>query len=132
MLRWCQGKVKHEIKGSKYPTVMVKWGKMSDIKGWEKGGDKEQVLRNHLYNKDKKGAWRRDVDIEIVREVNKKPSTGGADDCASLLDKFIAMEDGSDDGIEIGDSSKSEASGTDSSESESESESERASDDEGV
>ena len=41
VLGWCQGKVKHEIKGREYPTVMVKWDKMSDIKGWEKGGDKE-------------------------------------------------------------------------------------------
>ena len=56
VMRWCQGEVKREVKERSYPTVMVKFNKMTDIAGWEKGGDGEQVLRNHLYNKGKEGA----------------------------------------------------------------------------
>ena len=93
---------------------MVTWDKMSDIKGWEKGGDEEQVLRNHLYNKDKKGAWRRDVDIEIVREMQEEPDDKDTHDCTSLPDYCVAMENGPD----------SDASDTDVDESESESENE--------
>ena len=61
VLRWCQGKVKHAIEGQHFPTVMVEWDKMEDVAGWEKGGEAEQVLKDHLYNKDKQGTWRRDV-----------------------------------------------------------------------
>ena len=70
---------------------MVKWDKMSHIKGWEKRDDEDQVLWNHLYNKDKKGAWRIDVSIEMMREVKEKPDSGGMYDCVSLPDNYIAM-----------------------------------------
>ena len=74
------------------------------------------------YNKDKKGVWRRDVNMEIVREVKEKPDSGDTDDRASLPGDYIAMEDGSDSDIEIGVKSKSGESDPDVSESESKSE----------
>ena len=54
VLRWLQGEVKHAIEGRPFPAVMVEWNKMEDIVGWEKGGEAEQILKNHLYNKHKK------------------------------------------------------------------------------
>ena len=74
-----------------------------------RGGDKEQVLQDHLYNTDEKGAWRREVDIEIVREVQEKPGDGGAYDCASLPVDCVTMEDGSDDDASDTDISKSQS-----------------------
>ena len=36
----------------------------------------EQELKNHLYNKCKAGAWRLDVDIEGVRDVDMEENDG--------------------------------------------------------
>ena len=80
VMRWCQGQVIKERKNQEFPTVVVKWDKCEDIKGWERGGVEDQVLKDHLYNKDKENAWRLDVDADCFREV------GGAD-CAEAAEE---------------------------------------------
>ena len=66
-LRWCQGSVTNVIDNGapKVPNgkardtkVMVEWDGMADGSGWEEGGKLLQVLKRHLWNKDKEGAWR--------------------------------------------------------------------------
>ena len=39
------------------PKVMVSWDGMSDVEEWEDGKDHVQILKRHLWNKDKVGAW---------------------------------------------------------------------------
>ena len=51
------------------PVVNVKWDGLPCVQGWEKGGEHEQPLKNHLYNKNRDGAWRIDVGIEEVRNI---------------------------------------------------------------
>ena len=46
------------------------------MQGGEKGGLLDQELKNHLYNKCKAGAWRLDVDIEEVRNVDMEENDG--------------------------------------------------------
>ena len=38
------------------PTVKVKWDRISDVAVWEEGGIPEQVMKDHLYNRDNVGA----------------------------------------------------------------------------
>ena len=63
VLRWCQRIVKYIIDGAKDPTVNMKWDGCADIKGWEQGGESHQRLMPGLWNKDRVGSWRLDMDI---------------------------------------------------------------------
>ena len=38
---------------------------MPDVKGWEDRRESAQRLLPSLYNKDKEGAWRMDVNVEL-------------------------------------------------------------------
>jgi len=88
---WCQGQVTKERKNQEFPTVVVKWDKCEDIKGWERGGVGDQVLKDHLYNKDKKNAWRLDVDADCFKEVGSTDCPEGADE--DLRDKCSDSDD---------------------------------------
>ena len=92
---------------------------MSNIKGWTKGNDLEQVLRDHVFNKDKNGAWQRDVDMEIVRQIIEKLNSGDQDDCEILFGNYVEMEDSSDGETKYEDDRKGEEKDADVSKSES-------------
>ena len=71
-LRWCQGLLTEVLDNSapRVPNgkerdtkVMVQWDGMVDLTGWEEGGKMSQVLKPHLWNKDRLGAWRLDIDV---------------------------------------------------------------------
>ena len=79
--RWCQGTVEKLIlagdgTAKNPPKVSVMWEGLPNVQGWEKGGLMDQELKNHLYNKCKAGAWRLDVDIEEVRNVDMEENDG--------------------------------------------------------
>ena len=81
LLRWCQGTVEELISegdgtAKKPPVVNVMWDELLHVQGWEKGRILEQELKNHLYNKCKAGAWRLDVDIEEVKNVDMEERCG--------------------------------------------------------
>ena len=63
--RWCQGVVKSLLKGSRQPLVIVNWYGMPNVEGWEESHDSAQQLLPSLYNKDKEGAWRMDINVEL-------------------------------------------------------------------
>ena len=84
VIRWCQGQVKGEVMGTELPTVKVKWDRMADVVGWEKGGTTEQVPKDHLYNREKVGAYQLDAnDFEPVRELDGDLVGGGKDNVQS-------------------------------------------------
>ena len=71
VLRWCQGKVTKKLKGKmlrgkEVPTVMIEWDGMPDVGGWEEGGFEPKELKDHLFNRDKEGAWILDVALAPV------------------------------------------------------------------
>ena len=45
--------------------MIVKWDVMSDVKGWQESRNSAQQLLPSLYNKDKEGAGRMDVNVEL-------------------------------------------------------------------
>jgi hypothetical protein len=68
-LRWCQGEVIEVVDGSSKPTVTVEWDPTPDIAGSENGSTSDQVLLPTKWNKDNNvGAWRMDVDVEVLNE----------------------------------------------------------------
>ena len=78
------------------------------------------MLRDHLYNKDKEGAWQLDVDIECVRQVNEQPDSANKD--ANQLDVIESDEEvlSTSSDSENGDTSESELSESDDSNSDNE------------
>jgi hypothetical protein len=68
-LRWCQGEVIGVVDGSSKPTVTVEWDPTPDIAESENGIISDQVLLPTKWNKDNNvGAWRMDVDVEVLNE----------------------------------------------------------------
>ena len=67
-LRWCQGEVKSIVKAKNPPTVKVLWDPTPDIAGFEQSKVGDQKLLPSLWNKDKAGAWRMDVNIVSEQE----------------------------------------------------------------
>ena len=63
--RWCQGVMKLVLKYSSQLLVIVKWDGMSNVKYWEDRRESAQRLFTSLYNKDKEGEWRMDVNVEL-------------------------------------------------------------------
>ena len=63
--RWCQGVVKLVLKDLRQKFVIVNWDGMLDVKGWEDSRESAKRLLSRLYNKDKEGAWRMDVNVEL-------------------------------------------------------------------
>ena len=108
--RWCQGVVKSVLKDSRQPFVIVNWDGMSDIKGWEDSRESAQRLLTRMYNKDKEGVWRMDVNVELCEAYDSDN-----DDCDGSDDEIISDEN--DMSEEEGDSDDSEEGLSDVSES---------------
>ena len=55
------------------PTVVVLWDPMPNVKGKEDLSDNktQQVLAPHKWNKDVEGAWRMDINVEIVENTEE-------------------------------------------------------------
>ena len=59
VLRWCQGKVIKVLPENAKPTVVVLWDQT------------QQVLAPRKWNKDMEGAWRMDINVEIVENIEE-------------------------------------------------------------
>ena len=56
--------------------MIVKWDGIPDVEDWEDSRESAQRLLPSLYNKDKEGAWRMDVNVELCEARDS-----GNDDC---------------------------------------------------
>ena len=65
-LWWCSGEVTKVI-SEKPPSVEVLWDGTPDILGSEQPSTSTQKLLPTKFNKDKEGAWRMDMDIELEK-----------------------------------------------------------------
>ena len=84
---WSQGEVVDVIESAKTPRVKVLWDIVPLLKGWDKEKTEgEQVLLPSLWNKNKVGAWRMDIDIVVSQD----------DDEESELDNEEGIESSSD------------------------------------
>ena len=100
---WCQGVVKLVLKDSRQPFVIVNWYGMSDVKGWEDIRESAQQLLPSLYNKDKKGAWRMDVNVELCEAYDlDNDDCDGSDDENNSDDNVMSEEEDNSDDIEEG------------------------------
>ncbi len=71
VLQWCQGKVIKVLTEKTKPTVVVHWDPMPDVEGKEDLSNKtQQVLPPRIWNKDVEGAWRMDIHVRIVEDMN--------------------------------------------------------------
>jgi hypothetical protein len=72
VLRWCQGKVIKVLPEKAKPTVVVLWDPMPDVNGKEDLSDEtQQVLAHRKWNRDVEGAWRMDINVEIVENTEE-------------------------------------------------------------
>ena len=101
--RWCQGVVKLVLKDSRQPFVIVNWDGMPYIKGREDSRESSQQLSPSLYNKDKEGAWRMDVNVELCEAYySDNDDYDGYDNESSSDDNEMSEEeDNSDDSKEV-------------------------------
>ena len=74
-LRWHQGEVLSVVEGAKDPTVEVEWDPMEDVSGYEEPQVIDQRLLPSLWNKDKQGGWRMDVEIDVFDEEKSDNET---------------------------------------------------------
>ena len=89
VLRWCQGKVtKVYPQDKKENTVVVQWDPTPDIEGSEESSEGDQVLNPKLWNKERHGAWRMDLDIAPCDNDD-----GGDDD----MNEDMSVNDGESD-----------------------------------
>jgi len=96
-LRWCQGLVSDVLDDGapkvangkvRDATVMVQWDGMADVSGWEEGGNLSQVLKRHLWNKDKEGAWRLDISVvPCPAYESDNNESDGKDSCDTDVDE---------------------------------------------
>ena len=100
-LRWCQGLVKSVVDDAREPTVVVEWDGMPDVTGWENKCESVQVLKRHLWNKDKEGAWRMDIDVEPCEAYESDSDS----DCDSTSDDDDGSEEGGIDELSVSDGS---------------------------
>ena len=70
--RWCQGEVIEVLENARQPTVKIRFDPMPDVKGNEDYTVEIQKLLPTLWNKDKKGAWRMDVDTDIEDDTDEE------------------------------------------------------------
>ena len=67
--------------------MIVNWDGMPDVEGWEESRESAQRLLPSLYNKDKKGAWRMDVNVELCEAYDSdNDDCDGSDDESSSDD----------------------------------------------
>ena len=87
VLRWCQGKVtKVYPQSEKEDTVVVEWDPTPDIEGSEDRSESDQVLKQKLWNKERHGAWRMDLDIAPCDDDDNKDSDMDGDSSNSDSD----------------------------------------------
>ena len=91
--RCCQGVVKLVLKDSRQPLVIVNWDGMPDVKGWEDSCESVQQLLPSLYNKDKEGAWRMDVNVELCEAYNSDSYECDESDNESNIDDNVISEE---------------------------------------
>jgi len=95
-LRWCQGEVLSVVEGSKDPAVEVEWDAMPDVAGFEDSQVSNQRLLPSLWNKDKDGGWRMDVEIDLIEdEVDSDSESENEDEGEGESD--VDMNDDDDD-----------------------------------
>ena len=56
------------LKYLRQPFVIVNWDGMPDVKCWEEIRESAKRLLPSLYNKDKEGEWRMDVNVELCED----------------------------------------------------------------
>ena len=97
--RWCQGVVKLVLNDSRQTLVIVKWDGMPDVKGWEYSRENSQQLLSSLYNKNKEGAWRMDVNVELFEDYDSDSYYCDIyyDESSSEDNQMSEEEDDSDD-----------------------------------
>ena len=87
-------------------TVVVEWGGISDVEGWEEKRESTQVLKRHLWNKDKEGAWRIDIKVDLCEayesDDDSQVSESDADSEGDIGDELSEA-----DRLEISDSESS-------------------------
>ena len=95
-LRWCQGEVLSVVEGSRDPAVEVEWDAMPDVAGFEDSQVSNQRLLPSLWNKDKDGGWRMDVEIDLIEdEVDSDSESENEDEGEGESD--VDMNDDDDD-----------------------------------
>ena len=74
--------------------MIVNWYGMSDVKVWEDSCESSQQLLPSLYNKDKEGAWRMGVNVELFEAYDiENDDCDGSDDESSSYDNDISEEE---------------------------------------
>ena len=89
-LRWCQGVLEKELNDTK---ALVRWDAMPDVDGSKEAEWGNQDLKPRLFNKNRNGAWRMDVDVGDVVPTEDDDD----DDCSpgdvDEMDESDAEED---------------------------------------
>ena len=101
---------------------MIDWDGCPDIQEWENGGEgPAQELKDSLFNKDKKNAWRIDVGVELCPEEEKRSDCDRISSENDFASKLLEAESEPDSDMDEGESSDDEESEdeTDSSDEES-------------
>ena len=80
-LRWCQGEVVLVLADRNKPTVRVLWDAIPDCTGWETSQEAEVILLPTKWNKDKEGAWRMDIPIDIDGSDDEYDDKNNESDC---------------------------------------------------
>ena len=89
--------------------MMIEWDGMPDVGDWEEGRFEPKELKDHLFNRDKEGAWRLDVTLAPVHEDENNVS----DNDGESLDSDSADNDNdssSDNGSDVSISTDSNSS----------------------
>ena len=98
--RWCQSVVKSVINYLRQPFVIFNWDGMPDVKGWEDSRESSQRLLPSLYIKDKEGAWRMDVNVELCEAYDSEnDDCDVSDDASSSADNVMSEEEDYSDKI---------------------------------
>ena len=82
--------------------MIVNWGGMPDVKDWEDSHESAQRLLPSLYNKDKEGAWRMDINVELCEayDSDNDDCDGSGDEISSDDNEMSEEEDDSDNSEE--------------------------------
>ena len=84
------------VEGSRDPAVEVEWDAMPDVAGFEDSQVSNQRLLPSLWNKDKDGGWRMDVEIDLIEdEVDSDSESENEDEGEGESD--VEMNDDDDD-----------------------------------
>ena len=74
VLRWCKGKVTKKLKGKILRGKEIQLVMIIRDGGQEEGGFEPKELKDHLFNRDKEGAWRLNVVLAPVDEDEENVS----------------------------------------------------------